>query len=511
MFPCWPSFLGRTCVLFAVLSLLLQCICAQQVTADGWHNPVLQLGSVDDWLRDAKATIPDLTQQLGNSSLRSGRGINDLKEAIAKKGDARRENGARPNKNRPIRGGNLTANLTEQQQALLSRKADDCLQVLAFMKQGNVIPREFPQFPINKMAQYRETAKQLLGLMGASGNQAVLGALTNHLMSGFTSASDVSYHQNYVSDLLQVLGDAASKGTLTPQELDALQQAMQGNKPVDVRRLADAIDNTLSRTLAIQTLLDWANSTEAPKQKSQILSRLRNRLSEASPADLQQALSSDDLDNKTKVAVIRQITKVILQLNIVGLLNLMQVDDFDLQKVVEEELRSRKPLYKDVRGDLLGIWSLADSPNARVSSYAKYFVANAFKDAPISHCLYWLGQGNGQLESLIWTQLDSRISTASGAEKMAFAKTVLKAWKGKDLTIQNRRDCLMLLGRIKHGESAKEIVELLLTMPREALPAAGKSLKSITGQDFGPKAGDGIAQVTVIARQWREWLKRNEF
>lgn len=492
-----------------VLGMLYALSAIQPVAGDGWHNPVLMVGSIDDWLRDAKAAVPDLNEQLGSSSLRSGRGIDDLKKLAENRRDKQQTNGSNTTPNEPLRGGNLLANLSPEQQSLLARKADECLQVLAFMKEGNIIPREFPQFPINKMSEYRQTAKQLLGLMGNPGKEAVLGRLTGHLMAGFRSASDVAFHPNYVDELLQVLGDSASRGMLTPQELDELERAMQGAKPAEVQRLVNAIDKTLAETLAIQTLVDWAGTTKDQKRKSQILTRLRSRLSNAGPDELQHALDSGELDAKTKTAIVRELKRFLPDSGIASLLNLMLVEHVDLQQAVESELRSRKPTYEDMKGEILEIWSFADSPNARPGAYARYFVAKAFQEAPIAHCLYWLGQGNDRLGDLIWKQLDARIAGADEAQRAGFATTVFKAWDAKDLTIKNRQDCLELLGRVKHRGSTKRLVELLLTMPRELLPLAGQSLKSITGQDYGPHPGDGVAEVTVAVKQWREWAERN--
>ncbi|MEO8166319.1 MAG: hypothetical protein ABI619_13075, partial [Betaproteobacteria bacterium] len=269
---------------FALTTLLWAVLATQPVAADGWHNPVLQVDSIDAWLRDAKAAIPDLDQQLGSSSLRAGRSIEDLRKLGEKRSPKKQADAPNAKRGTPVLGGNLQAKLTDEQQALLARKANDCLQVLAFMKEGNIIPREFPQFQIGKMAEYRQTAKQLLGLMGPSGKQAVLGALKNHLMTGFASASDVEFHPDYVAELMEVLGDVAARGLLTPAELDDLERATLGAKPPEVQRLVNTIEKTLSETLAIQSLVDWAGTTKDPKRKSQILAQLRKRLANCSPS-----------------------------------------------------------------------------------------------------------------------------------------------------------------------------------------------------------------------------------
>ncbi len=494
---------------FALAMLLGGVSGIQPAAADGWHNPVLELGSIDDWLQDAKAAVPDLDEQLGSSSLRAGRGIEDLKKLAEGRRNEKQADAPKAKQKQPVRGGNLQAKLTPQQEALLARQANDCMQVLAFMKEGNIIPREFPKFPIAKMAEYRQTAKQLLGLMGPSGKQAVLGTLQNHLMAGFQSQSDVDFHPDYVDDLLQVLGDAAANGTLTPAELDDLERAMQGAKPPPVRDLVKAIDKTLSETLAFKTIVERLTVTSDPKRKAQMLQQLQRRIGSASPDELQEAIVSDELYGKTKAAIVRELKKSLPELGIVGLLKLLLVEHPDLQLAVDGELRSRRATYANLKGELFEIWQFADSPDKRVAGYAQYFTAKAFGDAPIGHCLYWLGQGDDRLAAVIWKQLDARISKADAQQKAEFAATVFKALEAKDLTLQNRKDCLELLGRIKHRESAKQLVDLLLPMERELWPSAGQALESITGQDYGPKPGDGVAEVTGVVRRWRDWLKQN--
>ena len=108
-----------------------------------------------------------------------------------------------------------------------------------------------------------------------------------------------------------------------------------------------------------------------------------------------------------------------------------------------------------------------------------------YEDAPIGHCLYWLGQGDDGLAAVVWKQLDARISKAEAQQKATYADTVFKALEAKDLTIQNHKDCLELLGRIKHPESAKKLVDILLPMERELWPSAGRA--------FASKRTDGIA------------------
>jgi hypothetical protein len=72
-----------------------------------------------------------------------------------------------------------------------------------------------------------------------------------------------------------------------------------------------------------------------------------------------------------------------------------------------------------------------------------------------------------------------------------------------------RQAALELLARLKHLPAAGALIDLLPRLPRELWPAAGRTLEQITGQRFGPQAGDGAAEVSVAAKKWRAWLQQS--
>jgi len=136
--------------------------------ADGWHNAALATASLDEWLSDVKRAIPDLDSRLGKSTLTAGRGPEGLIDrAAAAEGSAGDLPGG------PDRRASIQSNLTAEQRALLGRKANDCVEVLAYMHPKNIIPREFPRFQLSKIPEYRKTAKQMLAMMGPEGSSAV--------------------------------------------------------------------------------------------------------------------------------------------------------------------------------------------------------------------------------------------------------------------------------------------------------------------------------------------------
>lgn len=491
------------------------------VRADGWHSPVLNAGSVDQWLGEAKAVFPrnqealavaDFSDASGNSSLRAGRDIEDLKERVSGGTRNKKSSDAPPqrtNAKAPPKANNLQANLNPQQQAFLSQKANDAIQILAFMKDGNVFPREFPRFPIQQMGQFRNAAKQLLNVMGPPSAQAVTGQLRTHLMSGVRSFGDITYHEEYVEDMLDVLGTSAAAGWLTPDDLASLREAMRGEKSDEVQQLVDQIEAALPKNLDFVSLLQWATDLPDAKRRSDMLEILRQRIPYVDTADLEQSLSYPKIDDKTKAAIASRLKDSIPNLGVTALLTLMSIGDDEVRLAVESELRSRKPTYAEVQEEIPSLWEFANGEDARVAAYAKWHVANAFQRAPMSHCLYWLSKEDGELNTLIWKQVDARVANADGDRKAGYADTALQAVQLDNVGLPAKKASMELLGRLKDRAAAKRLIELLLNMPRDLWPAAGAALRDITGEDFGPQAGDGVAEVTVAVKNWREWAKQN--
>ncbi len=256
------------------------------------------------------------------------------------------------------------------------------------MKQGNVIPSEFPNFPIQQMGAFRTAAKELLHVTGPAGTQAIAGQLRSHLMSGFRSAGDVSYHPEYVKDMLDVLATSAAAGWLTSEDLASLRQAMSGQKTPEMQQVADQIQAALPKDLDFVSLLKWATATKDAGLKQELLDILRQRIPYVDISDLQQAITIPELDRKTRTEVASHLKEAIAELQVSGLLSLLSIGDEEMQLEVESELRSRKPTYSEIRDEIPALQSFSNGENDRAVAYANWHLANAFQRAPITHCLY---------------------------------------------------------------------------------------------------------------------------
>ncbi len=225
------------------------------------------------------------------------------------------------------------------------------------------------------------------------------------------------------------------------------------------------------------------------------------------------AMKSDNLEDllerQTVERVARRLRDRIREGGIADVLMIAEGGKGDLRTQAVKELTERSPLYSEVRDDMPTIVKYAAGPEPELAAAASRQLENAFQRAPMSHCLYWLGKNDDKLSALIWKQVDARIANADAARKAGYADTALKAVQLENLDVPTKKASIELLGRLKNRTVVKPLTELLLDMPRALWPAAGSALRDITGENFGPQAGDGIAEVTVAVKNWREWAEQN--
>lgn len=170
------------------------------------------------------------------------------------------------------------------------------------------------------------------------------------------------------------------------------------------------------------------------------------------------------------------------------------------------ELARRKPEYDAIKDRVAQLCGLAVDPDEAVAQAARDRLAEVFRQAPMSECLSWLGRNDDKLSAIIWEQVDRRI--ADDAERDECRKAAASALRENPYNAASKQAALDLLGRIPGDASVGAILDVLLEVPPELWPKAGETLKKLTGEDFGPHAGDGIAQAVEAEKRWRAWRKR---
>jgi hypothetical protein len=384
------------------------------------------------------------------------------------------------------------------------------MEILAYMDPKNIFPREFPDFQLQKIPEYRKAAKQLLEAMGPAGGSAIAGKIRAELMGEPGHAFDVTPTAGYYNDLLEVLKVAAANGDLGPQDLNSLVEACAGRKPPQQAALASQVQEVLAEHMDLVACLKWAADTQDRRQKDAILNRAKKRINTASQEELLEALQSPDLEGGFRTSIENRIAKELPQAGIADLLALQESQNGSrLAQAAAAELARRNPTYAQVQNEVPRIWQFSQSQDSAVAAEARRQTINAFQRAPISHCLHYLGQGDDQLNTLIWEQVEARIARAAPEVRDGYTQTALAVVQNQNDGVAKRKAALQLLSKVKDRRTAGPLIESLSPLPRELWPAAGLTLRDLTGQDFGPKPGDGVAELTAALKKWRQWWKTN--
>lgn len=467
--------------------------------ADGWHNAALATKSLDDWLSELKRAIPDLDKRLQEHGLRASNDIEALKRRVEV--GKKRAPG-------PTAGGKIHAEFTPEQLALLERKAADCMEVLAYMKPENIYPREFPDFQLQKIPEYRKTATALLQMMGLPGGKAVANTLTSALRGGLPNGGDVTFHPSFIPEILSLFEKQAAAGNLSPEDLQSLGDASAGKKPPPYDQLARRVMEIIDKNSDLPSLLKWAEATDDPNRKQKIINSIKTRLASANGTELSAVLASSAATPDLRKAVVAQLKQRLGETSVLQLLVQLNAKiDNDLVAAVRRELDTRSVKFADVEGDLPQIRKFLDSQDPAVSLAAKAQLENAFQRAPVTQCLEWLGPNDKPMRELIWTQIDGRIARADGARRESYRNAALTVLGDNEFKLPIRLAAVELLRRLNDRQAIVPVVALLPKLPRDLMSPAGALLKDISGQDFGPKPGDGVAQLNTCFKNWQRWCQ----
>jgi len=479
--------------------------------AHGWHNAALTTASLNDWLADVRQAIPDLMQRMNTTELRSGEGL----EALRKRGQAAAEPGGKATRGPKRPAGTIQSELTPRQQALLGRKADDCLEAMAFMLPENIYPTEFPNFPMEKLDEYRATAAKLIRMMGRPGVSAVVNELRAELMGNGRSnnATDYALRRDYFDELFKILEEGADRGQLSAADEQRLREAASGRKPPPYDALAarvlQALDKLAVNTRSLPELVQLLAEINDPREKASLLGRIRGRLPEAKTSELLALLQGEPDRNLRRLTLV-ELDKRFARASVLELLQAQAVvEDGSLIRHAAAELAARSPKYAEVREDLAEIVRFAQDPASPAAEAAQRQLANAFQRAPIRECLIWLDKGDDSLDALIWRQIDGRIARADRDRVAGYRNVAIESLLDDAAPPGQQQAAFDLLERLDASLVVGPLVDALPKLPRERWPAAGDVLRKLTKQDFGPRAGDGAGELSAEIKQWRTWIERH--
>ncbi|HVA48387.1 MAG TPA: hypothetical protein VNH11_18620 [Pirellulales bacterium] len=538
--------------------------------AHGWHNAALTTSSLEEWLGDVQRAIPDILKRATETELHAGRGLEDLKKQRPGRGQARPAAPAPQRGRQiisqltPQQQELLGRKAEDALEALAFMDPAnifpeefprfDLSKVSQYRETAVKLLRLMG--PVGTRAVISELRAELMG-MGRSQkatdyrvNPARYGALLALLYEGVSvgeaDAEDVnSLHiatkgakpppldalarlveetltaaeasrdtLPKLADRLIAPGDARLKELL----LAALEKRLPEATIDELAELMQHVEGSVRQkaTLALSKRADEFSVAQLIDLESKLLNKnvqikrtfyeiFRMLMPKATGEELLALAKQDDL----AVRALAQgfLAKSIHSQSVAGLLDMQQLFAGDpLARTIAAELTKRSPKYADVKDQLEQIIAFLGSTDAETARAAERQAANAFQRAPIRECLRWLATDDDRLQKLIWKQIDGRIARADAQRESGYRQVAFEELADDDVERGSRLAAIELIERLADPASAGLLVDVLPKLPRELWPRSGEALRKLTRQDFGPRPGDGAAELNAALEKWRAWL-----
>jgi hypothetical protein len=340
--------------------------------------------------------------------------------------------------------------------------------------------------------------------------------------------------------LARLVAEALAAGEATRDTLPTLAERISAPGEDHVKR---ALLNVLEKRLPDATneevvgLLEHDNGVVRQKATAE-LSKRANQLSTTELIGIQKGLGDEDVQTarvfaeifrkripkassedllalaKLKDSTVKRMARSYLAenlrgLDVAGLLDMQQMFAGDpLARPVAAELAKRSPKYAEVKDQLEKIVGYLGSSDAETARAAEGQTANAFQRAPLRQCLRWLAVDDERLRKLIWKQIDGRIARADAERKDGYRQVAIQELADNESELGSRLAAIELMERLNDPAAAQALVDKLPTLPRELWPRCGGALRKLTRQDFGPRPGDGAAELNAALAKWRTWLEK---
>jgi hypothetical protein len=367
-------------------------------------------------------------------------------------------------------------------------QARELIEVLAYFNAENV-NWDGHMGPNCDYAGFLRTAREMLPRFGDLGAEAVVQGLAEEL-TGVTIPTEVTNNvQSYVS------------------VYNSVYRGQQQNPLTRDRQLIESAQLTPERAVQKTLLMN-------PTYHADLLDLLRffksqGQITPAMKKHLQTCAAGKKDPEVARLAL--EVKRLLSDNDLVSLLETLdQAVEPQLRRDAREKLEKLSPTYAEVKEHIGQIREYLDSSNREAAAAARAQLENAFLRAPVTECLVWLGGGDAGLNKLIWEQLDDRISRADKGRRDDYRQRAAAVLIDKQRPVPVRQAALQFFGRLGDVESAEILIDNLTTLPRDLWPPAGDVLRQISGQSYGPRAGDGAAELGIEIKKWREWLKQEK-
>lgn len=493
------------------VSALVLLLTATAARGDGWHNAALFTGDLDNWAKQEAQGIPPAAES-GQSNTKSR-----LKVGVGRPpGQAgATESAAEPDAKTEKRlGGNLNA----QQQNQLMMKAQNFVEVLAYMRSDNILKPEFPNFNHALIPKYREKAYELLQRSGSAGTQAAKNVLRDLLMGGGPQGDVNGFHPDFVRQMLSTFEGGLQSNHYSASELLEL-LALTDTRQPQVGQLAKAVQNAVDKQLQLADKLELADEAGDQKRvRDMVMNMIRGSLDEADPNELAVVLTHPAAPSLVRQQAVLRLQKELPKLDLLGLLSVIQgVDDPSLRNAARQLLRAKSPQLGDLLPNPALLASFVSDPDPIVNGESKRVLQLALSnaqamDAPLMLEFLASSRSAESLARVAVPELTRKLANLSPADREPYRQAAKTVLTDRQNSVSQHEAALWLLSRLGSKDKLDKaavtvIVDALPQLQKGAFESAGRALQGMTGQTFGPQAGASISQVQAVQKRWKQWLQ----
>ncbi len=214
-----------------------------------------------------------------------------------------------------------------------------------------------------------------------------------------------------------------------------------------------------------------------------------------------------------KIARERDVVKrELASTGVADLLKMLADADEDRKILIVEQIADRKLSAKDASQFLVKIWNLAGTAPAPTSANLRKQVEAALGRGSLADYMAWLADGDAELNKSIMQKLGPRIEKATAAEKKELRDSAVASLADRGASKSEKITAVDVLRRVKDPDTARLVFaaipekDQLKQIPLDLWPQVATMLRELTGQKFGPKAGERTLETVSQLKLWRKWV-----
>jgi sirohydrochlorin ferrochelatase len=345
-------------------------------------------------------------------------------------------------------------------------------------------------------------------------NALIWDQINSRLQSG-----DPQLWASYVEAQLGVLGNPdaslASRRSalellrrLKPKEVVGRIIGLWPLLPPELRPVASQLlkDAGREKTADLIALAEQRQQPGDRVEKNRLEERMRRVAVSMTTEELLDAARIRDLAIVVRERIGTELGKRLPEAKLSELLGVMTANVPPAVKQAAAQAAAERTFTSDeLRDQMPAVAQFVKAADPQVAEFARTRLVQGVQAATIPDYLFWLGQGSHELNEMIAEQIDRRLQSADAQQRTSCVAAGLSVLGDQNASLPCRQYALGLLRRLRPQEAVGPVIDLLPQPPPGLQPMTGELLEELTGQDYGPKPGDGAAEVDAATAKWRAW------